>query len=513
MSNYKPLVEHTLLRGRYEIIELIGQGGMGAVYLAKDKDFTDEYVAIKENLVANGKHFRREAEILKKLNNEHLPNVSAFFFDDFDDNEKRQYLVMDYVPGKNLWEKIEEQGRPLAEREALEIIIQICDAVTYLHSQGPPVIHRDIKPQNIKVTPEGNAVLVDFGLAKVGGAKDLTIETSGFVTPGFSPIEQYGGGTGVRSDIYALGATLYAILTSRIPPESIKITSDPDVFKSPHPAYPAISQRVSNAIVHAMKLTKNDRPKRVKDWKSDLQDCLFNNAGPSLISKTIDSFRELARMQPASENISMSKKDGKEMIRIPDGEFLYGEGKEERTLPEYWIDKTPVTNAEYARFVAETGSTPPTHWPGQSSPLDKLDHPVTNISLENAIEYAGWAGKRLPTGEEWEKAARGNDGNEYPWGNQDPTLALANFSANYGENDTTAVGRYSPDSDSPYGLTDCMGNVWEWCANRELRGGSWKHDADHLHITSRYPETLPASGEGNDSIGFRCVASFESDSG
>jgi len=174
-------------------------------------------------------------------------------------------------------------------------------------------------------------------------------------------------------------------------------------------------------------------------------------------------------------------RDGKEMVRVPAGKFLYGDDKREVELPEFWIDKAPVTNAEYAHFVAETGHEPPEHWKGRTPSQQIADHPVRFISWHDAAAYATWAGGRLPSEEEWEKAARGTDGREYPWGEwaQDHCNSME-----AGIGDTTPVGQYSPQGDSPYGCVDMAGNVYEWTASdyepsrgyRVARGGSWGPD-------------------------------------
>jgi formylglycine-generating enzyme required for sulfatase activity len=172
------------------------------------------------------------------------------------------------------------------------------------------------------------------------------------------------------------------------------------------------------------------------------------------------------------------------MVRVPAGKFLYGDEKVKKSLPEFWIDKTPVTNTEYARFVAETKQKPPKHWKGRNPPKDIADHPVVNVSWDEAIAYAKWAGKRLPTEEEWEKAARGTDGRKYPWGDQPPTSELCNFGRKVGK--TTPVGKYSPQGDSPYGCVDMSGNVWEWTVSdysketKVLHGGSWHSNVEGL---------------------------------
>ena len=199
--------------------------------------------------------------------------------------------------------------------------------------------------------------------------------------------------------------------------------------------------------------------------------------------------------------------DGKEMVRVPAGEFLYGEDKQKLNLPEFWIDKTPITNAEYARFVAATKCAAPQHWKGQSPAKEIAEHPVVNVSHEDATAYAKRAGKRLPSEQEWEKAARGTDGRTYPWGDQQPTDKLCNFGQNI--KSTTSVGKYSPQGDSPYGCVDMAGNVWEWTAsdyndaNKVLRGGSWSDLASYVRTADRRNIT-PAFRY--DDIGFRCVA-------
>jgi len=212
--------------------------------------------------------------------------------------------------------------------------------------------------------------------------------------------------------------------------------------------------------------------------------------------------------QPQAQGLDriVWERDGKEMVRVPAGEFLYGDEKETRELPEFWIDKTPVTNAEYARFVAETGHEPPQRWKGKNPPEDIANHPVAYVNWHDAVAYAEWAGKRLPTEEEWEKAARGTDGRKYPWGNGEPTPDLCNFGEN--EDGTTPVGKYSPQGDSPYGCVDMAGNVWEWTSSdygggyKMLRGGSWIGAAIIVRCANR---VRPLPYIWFDVYGFRCA--------
>ncbi|MCA9999969.1 MAG: SUMF1/EgtB/PvdO family nonheme iron enzyme, partial [Anaerolineales bacterium] len=231
-----------------------------------------------------------------------------------------------------------------------------------------------------------------------------------------------------------------------------------------------------------------------------------------------------AEVLPATPQNYVDAKTGLEMIYIPPGPFLYGENKEKRELPGYWISKTPVTNAVYKRFLdanpqhlvpkAVLDVEKPYAWDEQERtfPAEKTDHPVVLVSWYDAMAFAEWVGMVLPTEEQWEKAARGIDGRDYPWGVWREGCANTRETGILG---TTPVGRYSPQGDSPYGCVDMCGNVWDWTATQHelggwvLRGGSWgdNHEFALLWNFSGYL----ADGSIED-IGFRLVAPVVSDS-
>ena len=215
----------TVVNQRYRIVRLLGEGGFGAVYRAWDTNLRIP-CAVKESYGISpdeARQFLREAQMLANLRHPGLPKVT----DHFSIPGQGQYLVMELVEGEDLEEIRTHQGGMLNVRDTLTWIEQILDAVEYLHKQQPPVIHRDIKPANIRITPQGQAILVDFGIAKLYDAHIKTTVGARAVTEGYSPIEQYGQGkTDERSDIYALGATLYTLLTGKVPPESIQRTCE-----------------------------------------------------------------------------------------------------------------------------------------------------------------------------------------------------------------------------------------------------------------------------------------------
>jgi len=266
------LTAGSILENRYRIEHLMGRGGMGAVYRAYDLRL-QQTVAVKENTVSGSglspdvldaarRQFEREALMLAQLRHPGLPRV----IDHFVTPEGNQYLVMDFIPGDDLGQII-ARGGPVPEARAIAWMEQACSALEYLHSQKPPIIHRDVKPQNIKVTPQGQVFLVDLGIAKVGEVGSQTMAGAMNVTPGFSPPEQYTmTGTDVRTDIYALGATLYALLTGQVPPDSISLQSGDRQLVPPRQMNSAISPTVQQAILSAMAARRTDRPHSVSEF-------------------------------------------------------------------------------------------------------------------------------------------------------------------------------------------------------------------------------------------------------
>jgi len=210
----------SLLQGRYRIEKELGRGGFGAVYRAWDNNL-NRPCAVKENLEISPeaqRQFMREATVLANLSHPNLPRVTDYFLV----QDQGQYLVMDFVEGEDLASRIDRQGA-LPVSQAVDWVRDILDALIYLHSRQPPVVHRDIKPANIRVTPDGRVMLVDFGLVKMYDPGVKTTMGARAITPGYAPPEQYGRGlTDPRSDVYALGATLYFILTGTDPVESVQ---------------------------------------------------------------------------------------------------------------------------------------------------------------------------------------------------------------------------------------------------------------------------------------------------
>ncbi len=263
-----------LRSGRYHVQNRLGKGGMGTVYLAIDRNLQDHQVAIKENTLvtkATQQQFQQEAETLARLNHPNLPRVTNFFIE----RGGRQYLVMDYIDGQNLREILVERGEPLPEKEIMPWIDQIMDALEYMHTwanpmtrQISPIIHRDIKPANIKRTSSGQIYLVDFGIAKLESSA-VTLPGARAFSPGFSPVEQYTGGTDIRSDIYALGATLYSLLTRKVPPESPNLVAH-KTLHSPRVFNPDISRHTERMILQAMRIVPDDRYQNIQEMRRAL---------------------------------------------------------------------------------------------------------------------------------------------------------------------------------------------------------------------------------------------------
>ena len=638
----------TVLNNRYRIAKLVGQGGFGAVYRAWDTSLSQP-VALKENNdggLESQRQFEREAKLLAGLRHPNLPRV----IDHFIVPDQGQYLVMDYVEGKSLAALLAERGRPLDEAEVLPWIRQVADALDYLHTSAPPVIHRDIKPDNIIITDKGRAMLVDFGISKVYEAnKGTTIGAKG-VTPGFSPPEQYGqGGTNARSDVYALGATLYTLLTGQVPPEGPDLGSGLALLPPPAMVNPTVSKRVSGAIEAAMAPSVSQRLASAGDFVAALTTGVptglarrqMAGAGVTqrrpvlplvigalvvvailalagwLLSRRDDSGADTvaatppATTQPAvaaqptaealptppsatpspeptvaptdtlpaapvptspaqvfdSRIIPLPGGVAVEQLYVPGGSFMMGSASSEAderpihsvTLDAYWIDRTEVTNRHFAAFVADTGHQTLAErqgsghgfttngwepidgasWRWPQGPGDGLeaqdDHPVMQVSWDDAGAYCAWAGGRLPTEAEWEYAARGPDAHTFPWGDGFDATRLYSCDRNCflewadGQGDDgfvlTAPVSSFPDGASWMGAVDMAGNVWEWTADwydpeyydiapssdprgpgsgvqRVVRGGGWDDTFDFARAANRH---VYAPDRPQNYLGFRCA--------
>lgn len=258
----------TLLHKRYRIVEILGQGGMGSVYRAVDENLGVE-VAVKENLFTTDEYsrqFRLEAVILANLRHPNLPRVS----DHFVVGEQGQYLVMDFIEGEDLRQRMERDGTIL-EDDAVQIGAAICDALAYLHSRKPHILHRDIKPGNVKITPDGHIFLVDFGLAKVVQGAQVTTTGARAMTPGYSPPEQYGTArTDPRTDFYSLGATLYAALCGVIPEDGLARAMDNAQLTPLRKRNTKVSRRLAAAIEKAMSVDPADRFQTAEEFKKAL---------------------------------------------------------------------------------------------------------------------------------------------------------------------------------------------------------------------------------------------------
>ncbi|HEX2269749.1 MAG TPA: serine/threonine-protein kinase [Pyrinomonadaceae bacterium] len=259
------LTPETVLQSRYRIVRQLGQGGMGAVYEAIDQRL-DTTVALKETLFSDErlrKQFEREARLLARLHHPALPRVS----DHFSEGDG-QFLVMQYVPGDDLSEKMTRKRGPFPPDQVLTWADQLLDALDYLHTQDPQIVHRDIKPQNLKLTPRGQIILLDFGLAKgqTGDISRITTAASIFgYTPNYAPLEQIQGlGTDARSDLYALGATLYHLMTGVKPPDALTraaalVNGQPDPLVRASVANPAVPPEIDDFFAKAMAQNRDQR--------------------------------------------------------------------------------------------------------------------------------------------------------------------------------------------------------------------------------------------------------------
>jgi serine/threonine protein kinase len=306
---------------RYVVKEIVGKGGFSAVYLVQDGQSKQRVFALKE-IINPTSHERSqvtfEADLLKRLKHPSLPHVYHVF-----ENSKhnRIYMLMDYIAGKNLETLRKEQPEQrFSLALTLTLLAPIVDAVSYLHKQEIPIVHRDIKPSNIIIPlGRGDAVLVDFGLAKEY-LQEKTTNAFRYGTPGYAALEQYGQGTNLRTDIYALGATFYTLLTGTIPVNALTRTVDEhvgDPLPMAHELNPNIPPRIGYVLAKAMSLRGENRYGSVEHFwqtlsiaatEAEMGPASSGDSTPSLYSGSLPQLsthdREIlatSRVQPIQE--------------------------------------------------------------------------------------------------------------------------------------------------------------------------------------------------------------------
>jgi serine/threonine-protein kinase len=446
----------------YRIDQVIGEGGMGVVYRAYDEALKRE-VALKclhSNLAGDAeirRRFAREARILQSYLH---PNVVSVF--DFVEHDYLLAMVMELVEGPTLVQHLAKWRGHMPLHEIRHLFSAVLQAVEAGHRHG--VVHRDLKPDNILVTGTGDAMrpkIVDFGIARILEGTTYTMTGAFLGTCCYMSPEQVQRphAADPRSDIYSLGVTLYQLCTGRLPFEgnhfAVMMAHVNETPRPPSALRRDLPLELERLILQALSKDPKGRPATCAQFLERFESAL--GALPTSLPPSSGPLPEVVK-----------GRDGGEMVLIPAGAFLMGPQKRSVHLDAFYMDRTPVTNREFARFVEVTGYRPTDAAAARFIPallngkLGKREenHPVAYVSWFDARAYATWAGKRLPSEAEWEKAARGADGRKYPWGRLEPSKVRAN----YGNKDggTVAVGSY-PAGASPYGVLDMAGNVWEWC--------------------------------------------------
>ena len=498
--------------GRFEIIELIGKGGMGKVFKAYDTQL-QEIVAIKS--ISNKFNtnravvdmFLNEAKTSLQITHKNVIRVRDILF-----FENSYYLVMQFVDGIDLkdWMRVGHNSKSRDAKEMYNLIRPIFEALAHAHRY---TIHRDIKPANIMLGSDNNIYLMDFGIATVSkGSKikdvikerNMTVGTVSYMSP-----EQQRGVKDIdkRADIYAMGVIYYELLTKQRP--SKKNITLASYFNE------SVTPQLDSLILKMLAFNPNDRYSSCLDIISDM-DILFS--GELNIIKT-------------EITINANGLNEENFVTIPEGNFYRGSGIESKIevekprrkiyLDSYKIGIYTVTNSEYLLFLKGNDLSYLKEF--EDICKKKPNHPVIDVSWDDAMLYCTWIGGRLPTEAQWEKASKGTKSRVYPWGNSFEEL-YCNVENSIGQ--SVSVNSFK-DGVSQYNCYQMSGNVWEWCLDdfisdfykkresknpnpvsitdsdiKVLRGGSYDFVKSSARASYRY---YAKRNHKDKSIGFRVV--------
>jgi serine/threonine-protein kinase len=446
--------------GKYELLEFLG-GGMSHVYRARDTAIGRQ-VAIKiltpeacQDPDAKAR-FLQEARMAGNIEHQNIIRIH-----DYGEERGRPFIVMEFLVGEDLRHAIRDHhAGDISNR--LRIALDIARALEYIHSRK--IIHRDIKPDNVHIDASGKVKLMDFGIAKAEG---LHLTRTGFAvgTPYYMSPEQVRGEPATDSmDIYAFGILLFELLTGQKPVEGdtlerlfYAILNEP---LKPEPMVQAgVPAPIVDLVLRCTAKKPEGRPRSFTEIVAELAPSSPSPAphrpmaliGTVIVAVLLAAAAAVYFVTRGHQLPAVLETETGQMLLVSAGPFLSGEDRHSETLPAFYIDRTEVPNSAYARYCQARGRPLP---PGFAA--DHPDYPAVGITFVDAQEFAKWAGKRLPTALEWEKAARGSDGRSYPWGN-DADPARANV-ATTGPMPVTAFAA----AESPFRTINMTGNVWEF---------------------------------------------------
>jgi serine/threonine-protein kinase len=467
---------------------------MGDLFVVRDPR-TGERVAAKtiradRDGPAFAARFQVEARAWMALG-DHPNVVRALFFREL---EGIPFLFLEYVESTNGEDLLRGSGA-LPVTQALEIGAQVLAGLAHAHearvregAQG--LVHRDLKPANLLVRPTDRRVkITDWGLVKILGATRLTSDFTMLGTLRYCAPEQTDDAASVdpRADLFAVGVFLYEAVAGvhPFPGDDAAKVARRILLEDPTPladASPGCPEELSRLVGRLLEKRPEARPSTAREAAERLA-AIRVPVEPSATCSRCGFLRrpEVAACplcepaRPRRTDVPSPGDDwriraragdsGELMVAIGGGPFRFGGSGETRSLPSFAIDRTPVTNAQFAKFVEEACYRPKDataflrHWTAGRCPRGLEDHPVTWVSWHDATAYAAWAGKRLPTWEEWERAARGTDGRPFPWGDAFDATRCNTREAGLGA--TTPVTRFALGA-SPDGVLDLFGNVREW---------------------------------------------------
>lgn len=323
------------IQGRYRIKSVLGKGGFGATYLVEDLKLNGKRRAIKE--VPELMFDEYETQLLSRLNHPSIPDIT-----DRTTADGMVYLVLEFGGTRTLASERKRLGGKIPLHTLLPWMRQLCDVLDYLHTQTPPIIHRDLKPENILLDDADRIMLIDFGIAKESAPDTLTRALGRAATHGFSPPEQaMGTGTDERSDIYAMGATLYFLVTGTMPPAAHERVAGKEVV-APSQFVPDISSALEKAVLRALNLNVNHRQQSVREFSRAALDSLDLTASPGAAPPLVATSRTVmvteARSRPTKKPQS---------IRLPTGgtgtgEHVIAGGPAPLSAPKrsYWVPLT-----------------------------------------------------------------------------------------------------------------------------------------------------------------------------